>query len=134
MEYKQIIFNKLLDKYEKSKSYLENVNRRIILKMEEIKQYDIEDYQKKQIFHDEVQELQQKGIIQYSWEKYEENNILKEIWLQKENVEKAYKEINRKNPKDKYKEVEEILQKHEFKKDWIKKFQQDILKNMEKSQ
>ena len=37
MNYKELILNKLLDKFEKSKSYLENTNRRIILKLDNLK-------------------------------------------------------------------------------------------------
>ena len=47
MKYKQIILSALLDKYEKSKSYLNDVNRRIIIKADNIKQYNVENYDDK---------------------------------------------------------------------------------------
>lgn len=70
MYYKNIILNKLLDKYEKSKSSYTESNRRIILKMKEIKEYDIENYETKKIFHDIVFELKTQ-LIDYSWKPYE---------------------------------------------------------------
>lgn len=71
MDYKNIILNKLLDKYEKSKSSYTESNRRIILKMKEIKEYDIENYETKKIFHDIVFELKKTQLIDYSWKPYE---------------------------------------------------------------
>ena len=47
MNYKELILNKLLDKYENSKSYLQEINRRIILKLSNLKQYNIENYNEK---------------------------------------------------------------------------------------
>ena len=90
MDYKKILLNKLLDRYEKSKSIYEQTNRRIILKMKDIKEYDIENFESKKIFHDIINELKNENIIDYSWELYETGNILKEIWLNKDNEEKAY--------------------------------------------
>ena len=93
MNYKDLILNKLLDKFEKSKSYLENVNRRIILKLENVKEYNIQNYEEKMLFHEIVKDLKNKGLVNFSWVKFEQENIMNEIWLVKENVEKAYAEI-----------------------------------------
>ena len=71
MQYKNLILNKLLDKYENSKSLYTNSNRRIIIKMQELKEYNIEDYEIKKIFHDVVYELENEQLIQYSWKQYE---------------------------------------------------------------
>lgn len=76
MNYKNIILNKLLDKYEKSKSVYTESNRRIILKMKEINEYDIENYEVKKIFHDIVDELKNKRIIDYSWKTYEKRKYI----------------------------------------------------------
>ena len=82
MDEKEIILNKLLDQYEKSKSFQGDSNRRILLKMRDIKQYNIEDYEEKEQFHDIIKELKQKNIIEdFTWEKFEKGNILKELWL-----------------------------------------------------
>ena len=71
MNYKNMILNKLLDKYEKSKSSYTESNRRIILKMKDMYEYDIENYEAKKIFHDVVYELKNEEIIDYSWKLYE---------------------------------------------------------------
>lgn len=71
MNYKGITLNKLLDKYEKSKSAYTESNRRIILKMKEIEEYDIENYETKKVFNDIIKELKEKRIVDYSWEPHE---------------------------------------------------------------
>ena len=75
MNYKEVILNALLDKYEKSKSYLNDVNRRIIIKAENIKQYHVENYDDKIVFHNIVKELKKKKLVDFSWIKYEEARI-----------------------------------------------------------
>ena len=122
MNYKEIILNALLDKYEKSKSYLNDVNRRIIIKAENITQYHIENYDDKIVFHNIVKELKRKNLVDFSWIKYEEDNLLNEIWLIKENIDDAYNEIDRDNPKQAYKEVLIYLEKTTFKEQWIVKY------------
>ena len=77
MDYKSIILNKLLDKYEKSKSLVEDTSRRIILKVNTMKQYNIENYEEKNLFHDIVFDLEKKKIIYYSWKKYEKRKYFK---------------------------------------------------------
>lgn len=79
MDYKNVILNKLLDKYEKSKSSYAESNRRIILKMQELKEYDIENFERKSIFHDIVYELADEQIIKYSWKKYEERKYIARV-------------------------------------------------------
>lgn len=76
MNYKDLILNKLLDKFEKSKSYLENVNRRIILKLENVKEYNIQNYEEKMLFHEIVKDLKNKGLVNFSWVKFEQENTL----------------------------------------------------------
>ena len=134
MNYKEIILNALLDKYEKSKSYLNDVNRRIIIKAENINQYHIENYDDKIVFHNIVKELKRKNLVDFSWIKYEEDNLLNEIWLIKENIDDAYNEIDRDNPKQAYKEVLIYLEKTTFKEQWIVKFCNEMRKYMLKKQ
>lgn len=130
MNYKNIILNKLLDKYENSESYLRNTNRRILVKAKEIKEYNIENYEQKILFHEILKELKQKGIVDYNYLKYEEGNILDKIWLEKENVKNAYIEIQRENPKDNYMVILKKLESEDFKQEWLKRFCEDIKKYM----
>ena len=82
MEYQKILLEKLLDKYEKSKSLYEQTNRRIILKMKSVKEYNIENYEIKKAFHDSIYELKKDGIIDYSWEEYEKRKYIKRSMAQ----------------------------------------------------
>lgn len=132
MNYKDLILNKLLDKYEKSKSYLEDTNRRIILKLDNLKEYNIQNYEEKVLFHDVVKDLKNKGLVDFCWVKFEQENIMEQIWLIKENVEKAYAEIKRTNPKQSYIEIFESMNKVDFKQNWIKSFKIEMLQYMEK--
>lgn len=134
MKYKEIILNELLDRYERSKSYLEQSNRRIIVKVDDIREYNIEDYDQKILFHNIVKELKNKNIIDFKWLDYEEENLMDYIWLIKENINKAYKEINRKNPKEEYKIVLAELNKYEFNETWINKFCEEIKEYMNNRQ
>lgn len=77
MDYKELILKKLLDKYESSKSAITESNRRIILKKEEIKEYDIENYESKKLFHDIVFELKKDELIDYSWKEHEKRKYFK---------------------------------------------------------
>lgn len=77
MDYKKVLLEKLLDKYEKSKSLYEETNRRIILKMKNVKEYNIENYETKKVIHDSIYELKRDGLINYLWEKYEKRKYIK---------------------------------------------------------
>lgn len=124
----EVILNSLLNKYERSKSFQGDSNRRILLKMKDVKEYNIENYEEKEQFHDRIKELKQKGIIEgFSWEPFEKGNILKEVWLNKENVERAYEEIGRSNKKQEAEEIIKQLQACEFKIDWLQQYKQDML-------
>ena len=71
MDFEKNILDILLDKYEASKALYGDSNRRIILKMKRFMDYNIENYEKKQIIHDVIFDLQKEGIIDFSWQKYE---------------------------------------------------------------
>ncbi len=71
MNVRNIILNKLLDKYEISKALTEQTNRRILLKLKNLKEYNIEDYEKKKLFHDVVISLNKDNLVGYSWKKHE---------------------------------------------------------------
>lgn len=101
-----LILNKLLDKYEKSSHYREISlsNRRVIIKLGsrslDLKEYDIENYDKKMQIHSAVTHLSEKSLIGYKWERAEEGNILAEIWLSLEQLDSAYREVGRIPKKD----------------------------------
>ena len=132
--YKEIILNKLIDKFEISKSLIQITNRRIILKASNIKEYNIEEYENKSIFHNEMKELKNEGIIDFSWKKNEEGNILNEIWLNKDNIKNAYEKINRIAIKSKSQELINILQNIKFEKQWLENYRKDMLAYMNVTQ
>ena len=132
--YKEIILNKLINKFEISKSLIQSTNRRIILKANNIKEYNIEEYENKSIFHNEMKELKNEGIIDFSWKKNEEGNILNEIWLNKDNIKNAYEKINRIAIKSKSQELINILQNIKFEKQWLEDYRKDMLAYMNVTQ
>lgn len=89
MNYKILLLNKLLDKYERSKSIYEDTNRRIILKMKDIKEYNIENYEAKNIFHDIIQDLKNENIIDYAWEKFEKRKYIKRNMVKQKKCRKS---------------------------------------------
>lgn len=134
MKYKFVILNKLLDKYENSKSYLKDTNRRIMVKAEEIKEYDTENYEQKTLFHEILKELKLKELVDYNYLKYEEGNILDKIWLEKDNIDNAYIEIQRENPKNHYIVIMKNLEKMNFKQEWLRNFYENMKKYMTENQ
>lgn len=45
--------------------------------MKNVKEYNIENYETKKVFHDSIYELKCDGLIDYSWEKYEKRKYIK---------------------------------------------------------
>lgn len=98
MDYKKLLLNRLLDKFERSKSYLDaGVSRRVMLKLgsADYPEYDIENSTIREIVNAGVMELNKKGILGYEWLKYEQGNIIHRVWLKPERVEDAYQEAGR---------------------------------------
>lgn len=82
MSYKQQILTTLLDKYEKSQAFITGTSsRRILWHPQKNAIYSNQDPYQKQVFHRSVFSLKEVGVIDYQWEKFEEQNLIKEIWL-----------------------------------------------------
>lgn len=99
MDYKRLILNRLLDKYERSKLYLGEgtLNRRVLLKMnkKEFPEYDVEVSDIRELVNSIVKELSEKCILDFAWLKYEKNNIIEKVWLRMDNILEAYREAAR---------------------------------------
>ena len=54
-------------------------------------------------------------------------NILKEIWLEKENVSKAYQIVGKKDIKDLNNNMLKTLRQYSFRQEWIEKFKNDMI-------
>lgn len=99
MEYKNLVLNRLLDRYEKSKSFKdENSRRRIMLKMTrgDMPEYDIEKPLVRETFNSVIKEFADKGLVNFEWARYEEGNIIEKVWLNVSKVEDCYTETGRK--------------------------------------
>lgn len=99
MDYKRLILNRLLNKFERSKLYLGEgtLNRRVLLKMNkrEFPEYDVEVSGIRELVNSIVKELSEKNILDFAWLKYEKNNIIEKVWLRVDNIEEAYREAVR---------------------------------------
>jgi len=99
MNHKRLVIDRLLDKYEKSKSFIEmNVKRRVMLKMTkgDFPEYDIEKPLIRETFNSVVEELAEKGLVCFDWVKHEKGNIIEKVWLNASRIEDCYAEIGRK--------------------------------------
>ena len=69
-------------------------NRRVLLKLgpksKDLKEYDIEDYEKKELIHSVIFELQKKNLIRFEWESFNKGNIIASVWLNLDQLESAY--------------------------------------------
>jgi hypothetical protein len=98
MDYKKAILNILLDKFERSKSYLGNESsRRVLLKLfsKEFPAYNIEKPEIRELINSIVRELAAKEIVGFEWLKFEKGNIIAKVWLRLENIDMAYHEAGR---------------------------------------
>ncbi len=122
------ILNTLIDKYESSKGYFSNVfSRKISFKAEKMDGY-LEDYQLKDRIHRVVSDLDSASLISYTWERFEENNILDKIILNIDEVDQIYKRLNRIPLKEQLKACLEdtgaINELHA----WAKKFKNEVFR------
>jgi len=96
MNEESFLLERLLSKYEKSAHYRETAQsgRRVILKLgpnsKDLPGYDVENSDTRDKLHQAVFALQKAGLIDYKWEKFEEGNILSEVWLILDQIDDAY--------------------------------------------
>jgi hypothetical protein len=99
MDYMRFILNTLLDKFEESKHFTgaAKINRKIALNFDkkEFPDYNIENFELKNIVHSDVYQLQKKDIIKIEWIPFEKNNIIKRVILNIDKTTEGYMEINR---------------------------------------
>jgi len=97
MNEESVLLSELLGKYEKSAHYRETSqsSRRVLLKLgpksKDLPAYDVENSDAREKIHQAVYALKKGGWIDYKWEKFEEGNILSEIWLILDRVDDAYR-------------------------------------------
>lgn len=117
MDYKRWLLDVLLTRYEKSKSFATGIfSKRILLNMEKerLLEEQIENPDEKNHFFSVLADLKSRGMIDYSWVKYEQGNLVEKIWLIPEAaaITSCYKELGRKSKKDKLSKLEEQIHSH----------------------
>lgn len=131
MMIERYVLELLIAKYEKSKAYKvqKETNRRVLIKENELKKIDFENYELKSELFDVLKELKEKGMIDYSWMKFEEMNLIKEIWLNIDAVEDVYQKLGVMSKLDVNKILINLLEKESFTQGtWMDAFKRDILK------
>ncbi|MEG1576807.1 MAG: DUF2220 family protein [Clostridium sp.] len=103
MDYKIWILERLIGKYEKSKSFIDGeCNRKIGIRIQEESMVSerMESAEEKEHFLASLSELKGQGLIDYSWIRYEQGNLIDRIWLNigAEPIEKCYERLG-KSPK-----------------------------------
>lgn len=99
MDYRKLVLDRLLDKYEKSRAFTDEASkRRILIKLgsREFPEYDIEKPVVRETFNSAVIELSSRGLVGFEWLKHEQGNIIDRVWLIVPNALEAYSEISRK--------------------------------------
>lgn len=91
------VLSALLDKYERSKSYVEGKTpaRRIQLNFYndgkcDFSEYDIENTDARVIYNDAVIELKKIGLVDYSWMRGQEGHLIGKVWLMPERTREIY--------------------------------------------
>ena len=98
MNYEKKLLERLLELYENSSFYITGtLSRRMMLTAakESWIQERMESVEEKRQFLDTLKVLKQEGLIDYSWQKYEEGNLIDRIWLnpQLQAIEACYKRL-----------------------------------------
>jgi hypothetical protein len=125
MSIKKEILNQLLDKYESSAHFKNEakVNRRIMMDLK-LPLYNIESPTQKRAVHMVLEELRRKKLVKVLW--LERNHIAKQVQLNLDNVEQAYKEINRQDKRTALDRVRELCVPQDEDPDWLRGFMDHV--------
>lgn len=114
MKYEVYILTQLLDRYERSKGFLTNVHKRRILykpETDHVLTKTLIDPAHKAHFISALTTLKQQNLLDFSWEPFEENNLVHSIWLKLEidALTKSYAYCGRVSKSQQIQEIIEIL-------------------------
>ncbi len=117
MNYEQELLNRLMDKYEKSKAFLTGVfTRKIALTaaQEDWIQRRMENMEEKRLFFAVLKDLKESGLIDYSWERFEQGNLVDKIWLVPDEaaVRACYKRLGRRPAREEAKALAELIREY----------------------
>jgi hypothetical protein len=98
MKYQTWILEKLIEKYESRKTLTGNV-RKVAFRMqdESALSQELEHAEEKEQFLTALDLLKQKGLVDYSWVRFEKDNIVERVWLvlDEEKVRESYRILAR---------------------------------------
>ena len=117
MNYEQELLHRLIDKYEKSKAFLTGVfTRKIALTaaQEDWIQRRMENMEEKRLFFAVLKDLKESGLIDYSWERFEQGNLVDKIWLVPDEaaVRACYKRLGRRPAREEAKALAELIREY----------------------
>lgn len=128
------LVGRLLDKYEKSAAYTRQTStpRRILLKVPGgLQGIDMDDYVTREELFETLPLLKKQGVLDYNWVKYEEGNLLKEIWLNLDGLDAAYAMVGRRRKIDAVNRVQEVMEGYDFVHyDWMASFKADVIERL----
>ena len=100
------ILNLLLDKYERTAAFQkgELPDRRVLLRFydagkTDFPAYDIDDHIVRTAINETVIAMQSEKLVDFEWMRGEQNHIIKRVWLDFSNLDKAYQTVNRQSAK-----------------------------------
>ena len=108
------ILNELLDRYENSKLFKEGTsNQRVYIKFGKCKVLisRIKDIEDKKRYLNALENLQEQGIVSYTWVRYEKDNLVDSVYLSDdpEVIERCYEAIGRVPKQQMLDDLEEML-------------------------
>ena len=117
MNYEQELLHRLIDKYEKSKAFLTGVfTRKIALTaaQEDWIQRRMENMEEKRLFFAVLKDLKESGLIDYSWERFEQGNLVDKIWLVPDEaaVRACYKRLGRRPAREEAESLAELIREY----------------------
>ena len=117
MNYEQELLHRLMDKYEKSKAFLTGVfTRKIALTaaQEDWIQRRMENMEEKRLFFAVLKDLKESGLIDYSWERFEQGNLVDKIWLVPDEaaVRGCYKRLGRRPAREEAEALAELIREY----------------------
>lgn len=100
MDYQKWVLEKLIEKYERSKAFTDTaVRRKVGLRVQSEKELvpRLEAAEQKEQFLEALRTLKRAGVIDYSWVKYEQGNLVDRVWLVLEEgmIRQAYERSGR---------------------------------------
>lgn len=139
MKEKQVILNRLLDKYEKSKHLLQpgTSNRRVMLQTErkDLPEYNYENAQIRDSFNLAAKELEQQGLIELEWLQGRKVMMVLALRLDPDSIHRAYQLANRLHPRERAEKVCSLVKQalSGIQTPWISRWREELCAQAEQT-